>query len=225
MATLVGATTASPEPASPEPASPEPTLITKHYQHQVTNPGKSKSECFEIMLEKLRSVHRGLYSPSTIDTELYPQLINAVREVASPVSDFHGQGHFNVSFDNTSAMLYKEQCISKDHVLITIAATWEGEFILDSSRGTPIGVGHDDDIFAAIHGHLDSGDFDEQHANDEAICELYLRHKFTVKRSLTCLFSLLRRRLSPVSRQEYPSTYHRLMDMMHDHRQKRRRAT
>ncbi|KAG5987597.1 hypothetical protein E4U52_007427 [Claviceps spartinae] len=134
------------------------------------------------MLEKLRSVHRGLYSPSTIDTELYQQLTNAVREVASPVLDFHGQGHFNVSFDNTSAMhcwlhdykLYKEQRISKDHVLITIAATWEGEFILDNSQGAPIGEGHDDDIFAAIHGHLDSGDFDEQDANDEAICELDL---------------------------------------------------
>ncbi|KAG6053333.1 hypothetical protein E4U32_007692 [Claviceps aff. humidiphila group G2b] len=64
--------------------------------------------------------------------------------------------------------------MSKNHVLITIAATWEGEFILDNSQGTPIGEGHDDDIFAAIHGHLDSGDFDEQDANDEAICELDL---------------------------------------------------
>ncbi|KAG6067643.1 hypothetical protein E4U32_003235 [Claviceps aff. humidiphila group G2b] len=45
---------------------------------------------------------------------------------------------------------------------------------LDKSRGTPIGEGHDKDIFAAIHGPLDSGDFDEQDVNDEAICELDL---------------------------------------------------
>ncbi|KAG6110926.1 hypothetical protein E4U14_002638 [Claviceps sp. LM454 group G7] len=45
---------------------------------------------------------------------------------------------------------------------------------LDKSRGTPIGEDHDNDIFAAIRGPLDSGDFDEQDVNDEAICELDL---------------------------------------------------
>ncbi|KAG6018705.1 hypothetical protein E4U19_008126, partial [Claviceps sp. Clav32 group G5] len=29
----------------------------------------------------------------------------------------------------------------------------------------------------------------------------------------------------PLDRKEYPSTYHRLMDIMDDHRQKRRRTT
>ncbi|KAG6025920.1 hypothetical protein E4U19_002874 [Claviceps sp. Clav32 group G5] len=128
----------------------------------------------------------------------------------------------DIGLDFKSPRLYKEQCISKDHVLIKIDATWEGKFSLDNSRSTPIGEGHDDETSAAIHGHLDSGDFDEQYANDEAICEL----------DLTQVHSEEERDLPPLppaspslGRKEYPSTYHRLMDMMHDHRQKRRRTT
>lgn len=77
----------------------------------------------------------------------------------------------------------------------TIPSSLSAEIKLDNSRDTPIGEDHDIDIFSVIHEPLDSGDFDEQDANDEAICELVLTHKLTVKRSLTCLLFLLRHRL------------------------------
>ncbi|KAG6021294.1 hypothetical protein E4U40_005390, partial [Claviceps sp. LM458 group G5] len=56
----------------------------------------------------------------------------------------------------------------------TIPSSDSVQITLDNSRGTPIGEDHDNDTFAAIHGPLDSGDFDEQYTNDEAIYELDL---------------------------------------------------
>ncbi|KAG6311492.1 hypothetical protein E4U22_002637 [Claviceps purpurea] len=80
---------------------------------------------------------------------------------------------------------------------------------------------HDDDTFATIDGPLDSGDLDKQDAYDEAICELDLTQ---VDGEEEPDLPPLPPASPPPDRKEYPSTYHRLMDMMHEHRQKRRRT-
>ncbi|KAG5950697.1 hypothetical protein E4U58_001498 [Claviceps cyperi] len=97
------------------------------------------------------------------------------------------------------------------------------EITLDNARGTPISEDHDNDTFAAIDGPLDSGDLDEQDAYDEAICELDLTQVNDEEEP--DLPPLSPASPPPLDRKEYPSTYHRLMDIMHDHRQKRWRTT
>ncbi|KAG5972448.1 hypothetical protein E4U58_006556 [Claviceps cyperi] len=74
-----------------------------------------------------------------------------------------------------------------------------------------------------MDGPLDSGDLDEQDAYDEAICELDLTQVGDEEEP--DLPPLPPASPPPLDRKEYPSTYHRLMDTMHDHRQKRRRTT
>ncbi|KAG6019726.1 hypothetical protein E4U40_006741 [Claviceps sp. LM458 group G5] len=105
----------------------------------------------------------------------------------------------------------------------TIPSSDSLEIIFDNSRGTPISEGHDDDTFAAIDGPFDSGDLDKQDAYDEAICELDLTHVDDEEEP--DLPPLPPKPPPPLDRKKYPSTYHRLMDIMHDHRQKRRRTT
>ncbi|KAG6100376.1 hypothetical protein E4U14_007071 [Claviceps sp. LM454 group G7] len=97
------------------------------------------------------------------------------------------------------------------------------EIILDNSRGTPISEDHDDDTFAAIDEPLDSGDLDKQDAYDEAVGELHLTQVDDGEEP--DLPPLPPKSPPPLDRKEYPSMYHRLMDMMDDHRQKRRRTT
>ncbi|KAG6292444.1 hypothetical protein E4U09_003425, partial [Claviceps aff. purpurea] len=104
----------------------------------------------------------------------------------------------------------------------TVPSSDSVEIILDNSRGTLISEDHDDDTFAAIDGPLDSGDLDKQDAYDEAICELDLTQ---VNGEEEPDLPPLPPASPPPDRKEYPSTYHRLMDMMHEHRQKRRRTT
>ncbi|KAG6024152.1 hypothetical protein E4U19_003897 [Claviceps sp. Clav32 group G5] len=97
------------------------------------------------------------------------------------------------------------------------------EIILDNSRGTPISEDHDDDTSAAIDEPLDSGDLDKQDAYDEAIGALDLTQVDDEEEP--DLPPLPPKSPPPLDRKEYPSTYHRLMDIMDDHGQKRRRTT
>ncbi|KAG6247118.1 hypothetical protein E4U49_000420 [Claviceps purpurea] len=104
----------------------------------------------------------------------------------------------------------------------TVPSSDSVEIILDNSRGTPISGDHDDDTFATIDGPLDSGDLDKQDAYDEAICELDLTQ---VDGEEEPDLPPLPPASPPPDRKEYPSTYLRLMDMMHEHRQTRRRTS
>ncbi|KAG6301025.1 hypothetical protein E4U09_006040, partial [Claviceps aff. purpurea] len=105
----------------------------------------------------------------------------------------------------------------------TVPSSDSVEIILDNSRGTPISEDHDDDTFPAIDEPLDSGDLDKQDAYDEAIGELHLTQVDDGEEP--DLPPLPPKSPPPLDRKEYPSMYHRLMDMMDDHRQKRRRTT
>ncbi|KAG6118973.1 hypothetical protein E4U13_008073 [Claviceps humidiphila] len=105
----------------------------------------------------------------------------------------------------------------------TVPSSDSVEIIPDNSRGTPISEDHDDDTFAAIDEPLDSGDLDKQDAYDEAIGELDLTQVDDGEEP--DLPPLPPKSPPPLDRKEYPSMYHRLMDMMDDHRQKRRRTT
>ncbi|KAG6092325.1 hypothetical protein E4U14_000767 [Claviceps sp. LM454 group G7] len=105
----------------------------------------------------------------------------------------------------------------------TVPSSDSVEIILDNSRGTPISEDHDDDTFPAIDEPLDSGDLDKQHAYDEALGELDLTQVDDGEEPDLPL--LPPKSPPPLDRKEYPSMYHRLMDIMDDHRQKRRRTT
>ncbi|KAG5957609.1 hypothetical protein E4U58_005760 [Claviceps cyperi] len=101
----------------------------------------------------------------------------------------------------------------------TIPSSDGVEITLDNSRGTPIGEDHDDDTFAAIHGPLDTGDFDDQDANFVN----FILHQVHSQEEPD--LPPLPPPSPPLDRKKYPSTLQRLMDMMHDHEQKRRRTT
>ncbi|KAG6284153.1 hypothetical protein E4U09_008215 [Claviceps aff. purpurea] len=109
------------------------------------------------------------------------------------------------------------------HQRVTIPSSDSVEIILEHSRGTPISEDHDDDIFAAIDEPLDTSDLDKQDACDEAIGELDLTQADDEEE--LDLPPLPPKSPPPLDRKEYPSIYHRLMDIMDDHREKRRRTT
>ncbi|KAG5956511.1 hypothetical protein E4U58_006565 [Claviceps cyperi] len=96
----------------------------------------------------------------------------------------------------------------------TLPSSDSVEIILDNSWGTPISEDHDNDTFATIDGPLGSGDLDEQGAYDEAICELGSSQEVDDEEEPD-LPPLPPASPPPLDRKEYPSTYHRLMDIMH----------
>ncbi|KAG6206845.1 hypothetical protein E4U35_001375 [Claviceps purpurea] len=105
----------------------------------------------------------------------------------------------------------------------TIPSSDSVEITLGNSQGTPISEDPKNDNLATIHGTLETGDLDEQDADEEeTIYDVDLTQDYNEDEPD---LPPLPPPSPTLGHRESQSTYHRLMDMIHDHRQKRRRTT